>query len=290
MENKAHLSSDVSQTNSGQRPIELTIVDSNPLVIHGLTYLLLDTNFHVMTFSKRLCDLPAREYDDLEQECENIDRVLLLGLGNDAEILISDLLQWKPSHKNYKVIVLSECFKIDEVVTVMKAGASCYLEKSQINRAVLLMSLDLVLQGTLVLSGQFANEVTQDQIVGARPLLTSADPGLIPESTITQSADMNEPGGLSDRQRVVLSHLMRGASNKHIANALGIAEATVKVHVKGLLRKIQVKNRTQAAMWGRDAHRVDPMHQVKMQLVLPPGLALLGQVSTLLFAGAEIFL
>ena len=42
---------------------------------------------------------------------------------------------------------------------------------------------------------------------------------------------------------------MRGASNKHIARELQIAEATVKVHVKSVLRKIRVKNRTQAAMW-----------------------------------------
>jgi two-component system nitrate/nitrite response regulator NarL len=44
-------------------------------------------------------------------------------------------------------------------------------------------------------------------------------------------------------------HLTKGASNKHIARELNIAEATVKVHVKSLLRKIRVSNRTQAAMW-----------------------------------------
>jgi hypothetical protein len=43
--------------------------------------------------------------------------------------------------------------------------------------------------------------------------------------------------------------LTQGASNKHIARELNIAEATVKVHVKSLLGKIGVKNRTQAAMW-----------------------------------------
>jgi len=40
-----------------------------------------------------------------------------------------------------------------------------------------------------------------------------------------------------------------GASNKMIANKLGITEATVKVHLKTLLRKIDVNNRTQAAIW-----------------------------------------
>ena len=42
---------------------------------------------------------------------------------------------------------------------------------------------------------------------------------------------------------------MQGAPNKVIAYQLRITEATVKVHVKAILRKIRVKNRTQAAIW-----------------------------------------
>ena len=51
------------------------------------------------------------------------------------------------------------------------------------------------------------------------------------------------------REREILQHLVMGASNKLIANRLGITEATVKVHLKTLLRKIDVNNRTQAAIW-----------------------------------------
>ena len=51
---------------------------------------------------------------------------------------------------------------------------------------------------------------------------------------------------------MILEQLMQGAPNKHIAPELNIADATVKVHVKSLLRRIRVDNRTQAAMWGRD--------------------------------------
>ncbi|HLZ78626.1 MAG TPA: LuxR C-terminal-related transcriptional regulator, partial [Sphingomonas sp.] len=40
-----------------------------------------------------------------------------------------------------------------------------------------------------------------------------------------------------------------GDANKVIARKLGIAEATVKVHVKAILRKLHVLNRTQAAIW-----------------------------------------
>jgi two-component system nitrate/nitrite response regulator NarL len=55
---------------------------------------------------------------------------------------------------------------------------------------------------------------------------------------------------LSPREKVILRCITEGASNKHIARKLDIAEANVKVHVKALLRKIRVQNRTQAAVWG----------------------------------------
>ena len=55
--------------------------------------------------------------------------------------------------------------------------------------------------------------------------------------------------GLSPRELEILQALVTGASNKLIAIRLGITEATVKVHLKTLLRKIDVINRTQAAIW-----------------------------------------
>ena len=54
--------------------------------------------------------------------------------------------------------------------------------------------------------------------------------------------------GLSQRENDILRGLVAGQSNKSIARDLSISEATVKVHVKALLRKMQVTNRTQAAI------------------------------------------
>jgi two-component system nitrate/nitrite response regulator NarL len=53
----------------------------------------------------------------------------------------------------------------------------------------------------------------------------------------------------SPREREVLSHLVEVHSNKMIARHLGMAEATTKVYLQSLLRKIKVENRTQAAIW-----------------------------------------
>ncbi|HUJ03735.1 MAG TPA: response regulator transcription factor [Rhizomicrobium sp.] len=54
---------------------------------------------------------------------------------------------------------------------------------------------------------------------------------------------------LSAREREILRCLIEGDSNKRIANRLGITEATVKVHLKSILRKTRTANRTQAAIW-----------------------------------------
>jgi DNA-binding NarL/FixJ family response regulator len=55
---------------------------------------------------------------------------------------------------------------------------------------------------------------------------------------------------LTPRENEVLERLIAGESNKGIANLLGITEATAKMHVKNILTKMRLKNRTQAAVWG----------------------------------------
>lgn len=57
------------------------------------------------------------------------------------------------------------------------------------------------------------------------------------------------PRALSEREHLILAALLEGLSNKAIARRLGSAEGTIKVHIKSLMRKLGVRNRTQAAMW-----------------------------------------
>ena len=54
--------------------------------------------------------------------------------------------------------------------------------------------------------------------------------------------------GLTGRQREVLALLAQGKSNKQICRALGLAEATVKVHVTAVLKALGVTSRTQAVV------------------------------------------
>lgn len=62
--------------------------------------------------------------------------------------------------------------------------------------------------------------------------------------------------GLSDREAEILRYVATGDANKVIANRLEISEATVKSHIKSLLRKLDFQNRTQAAVWAH-SHAAD---------------------------------
>jgi two-component system nitrate/nitrite response regulator NarL len=79
---------------------------------------------------------------------------------------------------------------------------------------------------------------------------------------------------LSEREEQILKALVRGYSNKMIARIHSVTEATVKVHMKAILRKIRVANRTQAAIWAvrnayfpgepNDRGASDDTHEVRL--------------------------
>jgi DNA-binding CsgD family transcriptional regulator len=70
---------------------------------------------------------------------------------------------------------------------------------------------------------------------------------------------------LSLREREILLRLAEGESNKQIARLCNITESTVKVHLKAILRKITVHNRTQAAIWAiSKGYHVAPNNQTLM--------------------------
>lgn len=77
------------------------------------------------------------------------------------------------------------------------------------------------------------------------PVKFMTEPEPEPENAIAK--------GLSQRELEVLSGLCRGLSNKEIARELDLQEVTIKLHVKTTCRKLDAKNRTQAAMIAKEA-------------------------------------
>jgi DNA-binding NarL/FixJ family response regulator len=71
------------------------------------------------------------------------------------------------------------------------------------------------------------------------------------------SRSMSHP----EREEQILRDLVKGLPNKIIARKLDIAETTVKVHLKSILRKIRAANRTQAAIWAlENGYGVENLH------------------------------
>ena len=87
--------------------------------------------------------------------------------------------------------------------------------------------------------------------LGYRPWQRPADEANIAIGTQTGQAYVVETKTptLSEREIQILDGLVKGYANKVIGRRCDISEATVKVHMKSILRKIRVGNRTQAAIW-----------------------------------------
>jgi len=98
------------------------------------------------------------------------------------------------------------------------------------------------------LGGHHAADLEREQLVA------SARSGGLPTTAAIPA--------LSERERQIIDGLVKGQSNKTIARACGITEATVKVHMKAILRKVPCSNRTQVAIWALE--HGDVVHPLRM--------------------------
>jgi len=121
------------------------------------------------------------------------------------------------------------------VKAVLAGGAMGFIPKSS-PPAVMINALRLVLAGGRYLPPEL---LAQEEVVAAAPVALEGEPqkGLTPAKL-----------GLTERQRQVLQCLVQGQSNKEICRVLGLAEATVKIHVSAILKALRVTSRTQAVI------------------------------------------
>jgi len=103
-------------------------------------------------------------------------------------------------------------------------------------------------------AGIISSCVTTDVAVAILRLITAG--GTYFPSPRTSGTGRKSPESLSRRETDVFELLSDGLSNRQIAQHLGLAEATVKIHVHNVLKKLKVKNRIQAARYARESARV----------------------------------
>jgi two-component system nitrate/nitrite response regulator NarL len=226
------------------------LVVPQTLLREGLASLLATTHYKPVMSVSCVDELERCATRDVRQALFVVSRDALTKGGRDA--MVPDLLQLRTSHPGCRVLVLSDSFNFADVVAALRAGANGYVMNT-LTADALVKSLDLVALGETVLASEFARAVSDMRSKAleiAVPPLGPARPLEIEEPEIPrQHIEAAIAPQLSGRETAILSRLVRGDSNKHIARDMGVAEATVKTHIKAILRKIRVKNRTQAAMW-----------------------------------------
>jgi two-component system, NarL family, nitrate/nitrite response regulator NarL len=177
--------------------------------------------------------------------------------------LVRDLL-WSPlTEAGFAVFDETTQGDSDTIVLVdfedRKALETVSAHQSRSVKIVVLMSTadsrEIELDEIAPLSGIVTYDLPAGALVRSLLLIASGervfphDLALGRKSAALSFEDRSNDARLSPREKEILSHLVAGQSNKLIARHLEIAEATVKVHLKSVQRKIRVENRTQAAIW-----------------------------------------
>lgn len=143
------------------------------------------------------------------------------------------LRQLRKAHPNLRVIMLTTSSNENDLVEALRSGARGYLLKD-IEPDELVVALHEVLAGKTVVAPELATVLAS--VVQGDNNRTQDDKAANPFSELTP------------REYEILTLLAEGQSNKVIARNLGISDGTVKLHVKAILRKLNVSSRITAAV------------------------------------------
>ncbi|MDQ2634990.1 MAG: response regulator transcription factor [Pseudomonadota bacterium] len=160
------------------------------------------------------------------------DRVLLLLQKPDRLAALSEEIETlKACAVPPWIVILARTLDAAEIAESFVHGVDGYLLE-EISPEALVESLNLVMLGEKVFPSQLVELLTEADWARGR-------------SRVAGEYDAH----LSERESEIVNWLVRGAPNKVIAGKMAITEATVKVHIKAILKKVGVHNRTQAAIW-----------------------------------------
>jgi len=163
---------------------------------------------------------------------EDID-LALLDLHMPGVVGVECVVHFQAAHPDVPVVVLSGSESRPNVQAVLDVGALGYIPKSSSSQ-VMLSAIRLVLSGGIYLPPLVMDH--ELAVTEALPVPQAATPrGLTPCC-------------LTERQMDVLKLLAAGKPNKLIARELGLGEGTIKVHLAGIFRTLEVNNRTEAVM------------------------------------------
>lgn len=198
-------------------PIRVLIADDHAVVRQGLrTFLSLQDGVEVVG---DVADGAAAVAAVAEHRPDVVLMDLVMPEMDGVEAIRRIASEWPAT----RAIALTSFLGDDKVLPAVRAGAAGYLLK----------------------------DVGPEDLVRAIETVHGGQPLLHPAVAARLMEEVARPAGgdeLTAREREVLREIVAGHANKRIALELGIAEATVKIHVSALLRKLAVSDRTQAAL------------------------------------------
>ncbi len=208
--------------------VSISLLGKNEIAREGLRKILSSENFQVRD-----------SVSDVSVLLKSLDRVATDG---ESHVVLVDYWHHSESVEACRslakakgdahLVLLADHYAFQDVAEAFHAGVDGVIIK-EIFCEPLIESIRLVALGEKVFPSQLVHNLTS--------CMPAADAGDWKLAAVSV--------GLSSREIEILESIMDGQANKVIARKFNICEATVKVHVKAILRKLGVGNRTQAATW-----------------------------------------
>ncbi|MFG3163204.1 response regulator [Streptomyces sp. NPDC048232] len=201
--------------------IKVLLVDDHQVVRRGLrTFLEVQDDIEVVGEAA-----DGAEGVDRAQELK--PDVILMDVKMPGMDGVDALRRLRELDNHARVLVVTSFTEQRTVVPALRAGAAGYVYKD-VDPEALAGAIRSVHAGHILL---------QPEVAGA---LLSQDEG---------NSGQGRGGSLTEREREVLGLIADGRSNREIARALVLSEKTVKTHVSNILMKLDLADRTQAALW-----------------------------------------
>ncbi|MBL8445153.1 MAG: two-component system response regulator NarL [Zoogloeaceae bacterium] len=201
----------------------VVIIDDHPLFRKGLSQLLRTIpGFEIVGEA-------ASGRDGLACVLEARPDLLLLDLNMKEMSGLEVLRELRRADLDTRVVMVTVSDAEEDLVAALRAGADGYLLKDM-DPESMITALQSAAAGRIVVSDALTHLMAAALRRDPRPASAAA-------------------AGLTEQEHRILERIAEGLSNKLIARDLDIAEGTVKVHVKHILRKLELRSRVEAAVW-----------------------------------------
>ena len=213
--------------------MDIILADDHKLVRDGLTPFLeeLDDNVNVIeAASFEHAMKAAKQARDLQ--------LIILDLGMPGMNGLAGVRQMMESYPNVPVVILSGTHDQSAILKAFNLGIAGFIPKSA-GSGVMMSALQLVMAGERYIPSQILVGAAIQDADRRQAATTLATPS-------TRSINAARFEKLSKREQHVLELLAGGMTNKEIARSIDLQEATIKIHVKNIYRKMGVNNRVQA--------------------------------------------